>query len=175
MSRGRFPWVPAALSFLLPLVVTTAVVTLLPRHGSTRPVRQPIAFNHKKHVEENSLTCSTCHAFYEKEAFSGLPGADVCAVCHLEPQGKSAEERELVRMLQAGTPLDWAPLFRQPSHVFSSHRRHVVVAKLECPTCHGQLANSTRPPARVRRLVMQDCIDCHRRLGASTECTACHR
>lgn len=175
MSESRARWVAPALGFLLPFAITAVVVALLPYHGPTKPVRQPIAFNHRKHVEEASLTCSTCHQFYETEAFSGLPAADVCAMCHLEPQGKSAQERELVRRLQAGAPLDWKPLFRQPPHVFSSHRRHVVVAKLDCAVCHGEIGKSTQPPLRVRRLVMQDCIDCHRRRGASAECTTCHR
>jgi hypothetical protein len=175
MSESRARWVAPTLSFLLPFTITAAVVALLPYHGSTKSVRQPIAFNHRKHVEEASLTCSTCHQFYETEAFSGLPAADVCAMCHLEPQGKSAEERELVKLLKAGAPLEWKPLFRQPPHVFSSHRRHVVVAKLDCPVCHGEIGNSTQPPARVKRLVMQDCLDCHQRRRAATECTTCHR
>jgi cytochrome c553 len=175
MSENRARWVAPALGFLLPFMITAGVVALLPYHGPTKPVRQPIAFNHRKHVEELSLPCSICHQFYETEAFSGLPAAEVCATCHLEPQGKSAEERELVKLLKAGTPLDWKPLFRQPPHVFSSHRRHVVVAKLDCPVCHGEIGNSTQPPTRVKRLVMQDCLDCHRRRRAAAECTTCHR
>jgi Cytochrome c7 and related cytochrome c/Class III cytochrome C family len=175
VTEGRGRWAAPALGFLIPFAITAAVVALRPYHGPTKPVRQPIAFNHHKHVEEASLTCSTCHQFFETEAFSGLPAADVCAMCHLEPQGKSAEERELVRLLKAGAPLDWKPLFRQPSHVFSSHRRHVVVAKIDCAVCHGDIGKSTEPPSQVRRLVMQDCIDCHRRRGAAAECTTCHR
>lgn len=163
------------LGFFLPFAAVAALLALLPRHGASRPVRQPIAFNHRKHVQDNSIECSTCHEFYEKEAFSGLPGAEVCASCHLEPQGKSEEERKLVRLLQSGARLDWKPLFRQPPHVFYSHRRHVVAAKLDCSICHGGIGKSTQPPSRVRRLRMTDCIDCHRRRAAATECTACHR
>jgi hypothetical protein len=175
MSESRARWVAPALGFLLPFTITAAVIALLPYHGPTKPVRQPIAFNHRKHVEEASLTCSTCHQFYETEAFSGLPAADVCAMCHLEPQGKSAQELELVKLLKAGKPLEWKPLFRQPPHVYYSHRRHVVSGKLDCVTCHGEIGKSVEPPARVKRLAMQDCLDCHRRHAVATECTACHR
>jgi hypothetical protein len=139
------------------------------------PVRQPIAFNHQKHVKDNDLACSTCHEYYEKEAFSGLPTSEICASCHLEPQGKSAEERELVRLLKAGAPLDWKPLFLQPPHVYYSHRRHVVTARIDCSVCHGGIAQTSFPPARVPRLRMADCIGCHEKHGAPTECTACHR
>jgi len=139
------------------------------------PVDQPIAFNHKKHVKDLDLACSTCHAYYEKESFSGIPGSDVCISCHAEAQGKSDEEAKLVKLLTSGAPLVWKPLFRQPPHVFYSHRRHVVVAKLDCTVCHGAIAETSTPPRRVKRLVMDDCLGCHRQKGVPTDCTACHR
>ena len=174
MTDRRIPWGAAVVGFVLFVVAVSVVVAVRPR-DALEPVRQPISFNHRKHVEDNALTCSTCHQFYEKEAFSGLPSAEDCAVCHLEAQGKSAEELKLVRLLKAGAPLDWIPLFRQPPHVYYSHRRHVIAGKLDCGVCHGAIAKSVEPPARVQRLRMQDCIDCHLRKGVSADCTTCHR
>ena len=174
MTDRRVPWGAAVVGFFLFVVAVSVVVAVRPRDAS-QPIRQPISFNHRKHVEDNALACSTCHQFYEKETFSGLPSAGDCAVCHLEAQGKSAEELKLVQLLKAGAPLDWRPLFRQPPHVFYSHRRHVIAGKLDCAVCHGAIAKSVEPPARVQRLRMQDCIDCHRRHGVSAECTTCHR
>jgi hypothetical protein len=164
-----------AASFLLVCAATIAFgLTGGPAFLRTA-VRQPISFNHKKHVKDLDLGCTTCHLTVEKEAFSGLPTAEVCAFCHAEPQGKSAEEAKLVALLKAGTPLEWNRLFRQPAHVFYSHRRHVVVAKIQCAVCHGSIALTTSPPGRVRRLRMNDCLGCHRKSGVSTDCTACHR
>lgn len=155
------------LLFLIGSVVPSAV---------RRPaVRQPIAFNHARHVKDIDLACSTCHEYYEKEAFSGLPTSEICASCHLEPQGKSEEERKLVRLLKAGAPVDWKPLFLQPPHVYYSHRRHVMTAKIDCSVCHGGIAQTSSPPTRVRKLRMADCIGCHEKRGGPTECTACHR
>jgi hypothetical protein len=169
-------WRPAVAGFFAFLLFSgVAAVLTGGRSEPSSSTKQPVAFNHKKHVQELELSCLTCHVSYEKEAFSGLPGADICSGCHSEPQGKSKEEAKLVRLIQAGAPLQWQSLFRQPAHVFYSHRRHVVVAKLECVTCHGSIAKTTTPPESVRRLRMQDCIDCHRRLGARTDCTNCHR
>jgi hypothetical protein len=171
----RLAIVGFAAAFVLAGGATTAL-TLGGRNAFFRPaVRQPISFNHKKHVTELDLACTTCHVTVETEAFSGLPDAELCAGCHLEPQGKSEEEMRLVEMLKKGTPLAWKPLFRQPAHVFYSHRRHVIAAKLPCGRCHGAIADTTSPPARVRRLVMNDCVSCHRKERVSTDCTVCHR
>ena len=165
----------AALGFLVFLFAGGAAMTLGSGRAPGGPVDQPIAFNHAKHVKELDMACSTCHAYYEKESFSGIPGSDVCVSCHAEAQGKSAEEAKLVELLTSGAPLAWKPLFRQPPHVFYSHRRHVVVAKLDCTACHGAIAETSTPPRRVKKLVMDDCLGCHRQKGVSTDCTTCHR
>ncbi len=172
---GRKGWSAGAIGLGIFVLLASVGVALGSGRVFNAPVEQPIAFNHKKHVEENGLECSVCHPFYEKEAFSGLPGAEICAGCHAEPQGKSAEEARLVKLLQDGRPLDWQPLFRQPAHVFYSHRRHVVAGKIECKTCHGSIAASTAPPGQVKRLRMQDCIACHIRTSTAADCTTCHR
>jgi hypothetical protein len=51
----------------------------------------------------------------------------------------------------------------------------VVTAKIDCAVCHGGIAQTAFPPARVRSLRMEDCIDCHEKRGAPTDCLACHR
>ncbi len=177
--RGRsgtiFDRRAAALGFLLFLFAGGAAMIFRSGRAPGGPVDQPIAFSHKKHVKDLDLACSTCHAYYEKESFSGIPGSDVCASCHAEAQGKSDEEAKLVKLLTSGAPLVWKQLFRQPPHVFYSHRRHVVVAKLDCTACHGAIAETSTPPRRVKRLVMDDCLECHRQKGVPTDCTACHR
>lgn len=176
-SRTLPLWAGAAFAALF--LVTTAGMTALSLGDGpaflTPPVRQPIAFNHLKHVKDLDLACNTCHVTVETEAFSGLPSTEICAGCHAEAQGTTAEEKRLVKMIQEGAPIPWAALFRQPSHVFYSHRRHVVVAKLPCTECHGGIADSTSPPLRVRKLEMKDCLACHERKRVSTDCTACHR
>jgi hypothetical protein len=160
----------AALGFVVFFVLSGAVVNLDPP-GS----KQPIAFNHQIHVVENGLDCSDCHQYYEEETFSGLPNAETCAFCHIEPQGESAEEQKLVKLLEEDSPLEWSLLFRQPPHVFYSHRRHAAAAAIECNVCHGSIGESEAPPARVKQLTMEDCQDCHENEGASAECTTCHR
>ncbi|HEX7419621.1 MAG TPA: cytochrome c3 family protein [Thermoanaerobaculia bacterium] len=164
----------AIATFVVAFCGAVAIGFVTERAGSG-PVGQPIAFNHRKHVVENQIGCSTCHMFYETQTFSGLPDADTCATCHEQPQGKSAEEAKLVRLLHEGRPLVWTSLFRQPSHIFYSHRRHVVKAQIPCERCHGKIAMTTSPPQQVTRLKMQDCINCHEQRGVPVDCTTCHR
>lgn len=136
---------------------------------------QPIQFNHRKHVVDNQLGCSTCHTAYETEAFSGFPDADICSNCHSEPQGKTAEEAKLVRLIKEQKPLVWNSVFQEPSHVFFSHRRHVVKGQIQCERCHGNFSLLTSPPRHVKRLKMADCIACHEERNVSVDCTTCHR
>jgi len=136
---------------------------------------QPIAFDHRLHAVENGIECATCHSSFQQETFAGLPAADVCATCHGgEPLGKSPEEARLAELLKARRPLEWAPLYGEPPHVFFSHRRHVA-AGAACESCHKGMADARAPPLRVARLRMADCLACHRRVGAATDCSACHR
>lgn len=174
-DETRFPDRRLAIAtFVVALFAAVAVGFATGRFHTTAQ-GQPIAFNHRKHVVENEIGCSTCHVYYETETFSGLPDNEVCATCHDEPQGKSAEEARLVSMLHAKRPLVWNSLFRQPAHIFYSHRRHVVKAQIRCERCHGDIAQTTSPPRSVRKLRMADCIGCHEERGVATDCTTCHR
>lgn len=167
--------IPTSVGFVLFFVATMVVMsfTRAPEAVVDRP--SSVDFNHRLHVQDLELQCSECHRFYEQQTFSGMPTATTCGFCHEEAVGESAAEAHLVELIAAGEALEWRRRFRQPPHVFYSHSRHVAVAKLECTTCHGTFAESEKPPSRVRKLQMEDCIDCHEREKVSTDCTACHR
>ncbi len=174
-DRGSTPDRRLAIAAFAVCFCAAAAIGFVTGEFRSPSVGQPIAFNHKKHVADNQIGCSTCHTFYETETFSGLPDADVCSTCHSEPQGKSAEEAKLIRLLKEQRPLVWNSLFRQPSHIFYSHRRHVVKAQIKCERCHGNFAQTTSPPRSVHRLKMADCIACHEQQNVPVDCTTCHR
>ncbi len=137
---------------------------------------QPIQFNHLKHVKDAGLECSVCHQYYAEHQHSGLPDLSVCTGCHQQPLGKSSEELKLIKLAAEAAPPPFRKLFRLPDHAYYSHRRHVTVAKLQCPTCHGAIADSTAPPSRpLVTITMKTCTDCHTRQSVQTDCTACHR
>lgn len=164
----------AIVGFIL-LLGAGGVFGLLTGRGRHLPA-PPVPFNHEVHVVENELECSFCHTHVLDASYAGLPDLELCSMCHGgEPLGESPNEMQLIRLIEKDVPLEWVHRFRQPPHVFYSHRRHVVAGQLDCPTCHGNIGQSTTMPADVARLTMETCIGCHRRSGVATNCTTCHR
>jgi predicted CXXCH cytochrome family protein len=140
-----------------------------------RGIEQPLPFNHRTHIEEAGLECTDCHLYVESAAYAGRPSLGICANCHEEAMTESSAEATLLEYIGSGREIPWKRLYTVPSHVYYSHRRHVSVAKLDCIECHGDIANTSSPPAKpLKRLSMNFCMDCHEREGASTDCNACH-
>ena len=136
---------------------------------------QPIAFNHELH-NEVGIECIDCHTGVMSSPTAGLPPNSACQICHEEALGTSSEEQHLLEYLKSGEPIPWQSLFRQPSHVFYSHQRHVVSAGLECSTCHADMGERQAPPTRApTKLTMGRCLDCHATAGVRNDCTVCHR
>lgn len=159
----------------LGVVIVVAVVVLLVATRSPA-VPQPVAFNHLKHTQELGLTCEFCHPYVKAGAHAGLPDVQTCSACHQTRQGTSDEAARVTELIAEGNPLQFNKLFRMPGHVFYTHRRHVGIAELECQTCHGNIAESERPPARpLVRVTMDFCMECHREREATLDCNACHR
>ena len=165
-----------------PGAIALAVLVLVLVSGSayafwrSRGIQQPIAFNHKLHVEGVQIECSNCHQYYESGEHSGLPTLDVCMGCHSEPVTESAEEAKIRDLSQQGRSAVFRKLFQLPSHVYYSHRRHVMSAKLECAQCHGQIASTETPPLRpMVQVTMDFCVNCHHGAKARNDCNGCHR
>ncbi len=135
---------------------------------------QPIAFNHKKHAEQG-LQCDTCHKYYKTQTFSGIPDLAVCLECHKDPVTQSPEEEKIRQFAKKGEPIPWRQIHREPDHVFYSHRRHVVLGKIECQVCHGEIGQSESPPTKpFVRMTMDWCMACHSKRGVTNDCVACH-
>jgi hypothetical protein len=173
LPSGRTFVVP--LGFLVLLVFCGSAYTYW-RWSRNDRITQPIAFNHRAHITNAQLQCSDCHPYYSKGARSGLPSADVCMTCHSDALTKSPEEAKLREESQRGNPPVFRKLFHLPPHVYYSHRRHVVLGKLECVQCHGQIADTVTPPTSpLVRISMDFCTGCHTQLKVTNDCKACHR
>lgn len=154
------------------LLIFSLVVALRSAWGG---VKQPIAFNHKIHAE-NGLECLDCHKNYKDRASSGKPSLETCAGCHEEPLGKSAEEEKLLEHVKSGEEIEWQRLYRVPEDVYFSHKRHVVLGKMECQSCHGNIGERAEPPSRpLLKVTMKRCMGCHEEKGVVNDCIACHR
>ncbi len=135
---------------------------------------QPVPFSHRVHAGVKRIDCLFCHPYASVSQKAGLPAMQKCFFCHdyiipLHPQIE--KER---RHLAAADPVKWERIFYVPDHVKFHHHPHISWAGLECDTCHGPVEKMDR--LQQRRFEMGFCLDCHRRLGAQTDCwLTCHR
>lgn len=143
-------------------------------------VSQPIPFNHRIH-KANGLTCDTCHqSVFEKPA-AGMPRVTVCMACHSGDITQNPAAQPYIdtirRHAETGTDMPWVRLYTLPHHVYYSHRRHTAIAGLTCDTCHGDIGERESPPTQpiARTLEMDNCMECHEKLGAENQCAWCHR
>jgi hypothetical protein len=136
------------------------------------PMVQPIAFNHATHA---SAGCVLCHQGAATGVRAGIPQAETCSRCHATAPGRAISAAAWTD-IAAGKRIAWKRLTRLPDHVAFSHRRHTSAGQLACASCHGDMAQRTAPPSRAPvRLVMDTCLSCHKREGASEDCAGCHR
>ena len=161
--------------FLLGLAIgVLSVFLFITAYTAGSKTDQPIAFNHKKHVEQG-LGCDTCHKYFKTQTFSGMPDISVCLECHKDAITKSPEEEKIRQFAKKKEEIPWKRIYGEPDHVFYSHRRHVVLGKIECKTCHGNIGESEKPPTRPYvDMTMGWCMRCHKVRKASNDCLTCH-
>ena len=138
---------------------------------------QPINYNHKVHIEKAGMNCTDCHAYAEKLASASIPTLETCQNCHNDtPLSQSPEETKLLNHVAEKKEIPWARIYKLPDHVYFSHRRHVVRGKLDCAECHGVMAELTEAVSiPAKPVTMENCLRCHQKTNASTDCLACHR
>lgn len=144
---------------------------------------QPIKFSHKLHAGDNEIACQYCHSSVEKSRHAGIPTVNVCMNCHKGiSSGPQYKEKEIAKIYEAAgydvkngvyddskqNPLKWIKVHNLPDHVYFNHSQHVVVGKIDCATCHGDLKKMTVAEQKSP-LTMKWCIDCHRNTEVAME------
>jgi len=152
---------------------------------------QPIDYPHTIHagsVENGGLglDCTFCHRNVAEGAAATVPSVQQCMFCHKQITGTSdkakTEISKLRELSDSGQPVNWKRVHRLPDHVEFVHDAHIryfsekngVSTSEVCSTCHGDVASMVKVK-QVRALKMGDCVDCHRKYSAPTDCTTCHR
>lgn len=162
--------------FLLIPLIPFFFMLLVNGCSDSGKVSQPIAYNHKKHVEEAGLSCFDCHALALTHEKASIPNISFCAGCHQEPMTESKEEKKLVDYIKNDQLIPWVQVHRVPDHAYFSHRRHVSLGKIACQDCHGDVSTMTLPFSKPHvPIKMEFCIDCHERKSVDTDCATCHR
>lgn len=138
--------------------------------------RQPIQYNHQKHVEELGLGCEDCHENVESGARAWIPNIEICGGCHFDLEADNLEQRKVAQFVESQDRIPWIQVHTVPDHAYFSHRRHVKQGSLGCETCHGKVGQMESPFLQPYVAIEMDwCIECHEQKGASTDCYACHR
>ncbi|MBI4605241.1 MAG: cytochrome c3 family protein [Planctomycetes bacterium] len=152
---------------------------------SDRLPPQPIAFNHRLHLERaQGIACLDCHSSATSQTYAGIPGKAICFGCHdpdPDPDDASADARKpafdtLMAFAKDEGDIPWRRVTATREDVFFSHRRHVAVAKIDCRRCHGDMPERTSPPTHGPIVIsMDECLSCHEETKASADCVSCHR
>jgi hypothetical protein len=139
-------------------------------------LEQPLAFNHRLHVEDLGADCTDCHLFAETGVRATIPNLDTCSACHEEAVSETDAEAKLLQFIQSETLIPWRKVYWVPDHVYFSHRRHTAIAGIGCEVCHGSVGEREQPVTRtIVSVSMDGCMECHEETGVSNDCIACHQ
>ncbi len=136
---------------------------------------QPIKFPHSVHAGINGINCLYCHAGAEKGRTAMIPSPNICMNCHKAIQsGTNTGTTEIAKIYYAvgwdpnkmqytgeTHPIHWVKIHNLPAHVYFNHSQHVIVGKLACQTCHGQIQDMDQV-YQYATLSMGWCVNCHR-------------
>ncbi len=114
---------------------------------------QPIPFSHEVHAGKLNIDCKYCHNSATKSRHAGIPSVNVCMNCHKTvDEGTNTGKVEIAKIYEAAgwdavtktytgetKPIEWIKVHTLPDHVYFNHSQHVVVGKLDCKNCHGNM------------------------------------
>ena len=139
-----------------------------------RPIGpQPIEFPHNTHIMRG-VSCDTCHEGVMTGPVAGLPSVKTCMICHEAIATDKPRIQQITALRDKGLDLAWSRVYAYlpESHVRFNHAPHIR-NKVECATCHGNIAEQTIAQRNVN-LTMGYCVNCHRERSAPTDCLTCH-
>ncbi|MGE8423862.1 MAG: cytochrome c3 family protein, partial [Sphingobacterium siyangense] len=153
-------------------------------HQGYQPV-QPIKFSHQIHAGVNKIECQYCHGGAFKSKNASIPSANVCMNCHNTITASehydgeiSPEIAKIYRALDWNPdtrtygnnpkPIQWVRIHNLPDFAYFNHSQHVVVAGVECQTCHGPIQNMEEV-YQYSPLTMKWCVDCHKKTDIKSD------
>lgn len=164
--------------------------------GGPSPVIFPaqklaIRFNHKRHVRELKLSCTTCHdkaKTSRNSADSLIPRGTRCDGCHSsdhrDPNAVRSDPAELISQCafchvgyRADQPNRVERLSIPAPNLKFNHAVHLA-RNIQCAQCHGNV-DALELATRDQLPRMRGCFGCHQmpvpaRGQARGECTTCH-
>jgi len=153
-------------------------------HQGYQPV-QPIKFPHDLHAGTMKIDCQYCHSGAYKSKNASIPSLNVCMNCHKTVKTESPEIKKIYAALgydpatskydsTKARPIQWIRIHNLPDLVYFNHSQHVVVGKVKCQTCHGQV-QTMKEVYQYSPLTMKWCIQCHKRTEVNHEGNAYYK
>ena len=133
---------------------------------------QPIAFNHKTHVQTAKMACNDCHEPRGNGTTLAMPQPAKCMRCHSSIATDKPDIQRLAEAAKNEDPIPWVRVYRVPSFVTFSHKTHTSAGST-CEECHGPVAERTAI-ALEKDTSMGTCIGCHQTKSAPATCDTCH-
>lgn len=126
---------------------------------------QPVAYNHRLHVEQLGLDCRYCHTYVDQSGHANIPDAGTCMNCHSQVRSPvidpDSPKIALIReSYETGEPVPWVRVHEMPDFVYFDHSVHVNRG-VSCVECHGQV-NDMVQVWHDQPLSMAFCLECHR-------------
>lgn len=173
--------------FLLTLAVLLASTAAVQAQGAAAPATppaapsatsasvplapaQPIAFNHKQHMQDAKMSCNDCHEPRGNGSTLAMPQPASCMHCHNTIATGNPDIKRVAEAAKNEDPILWVRVYRVPSFVTFSHKTH---SGATCEQCHGPVAERTAI-ALEKDTSMGTCIACHQAKGAPSTCDTCH-
>ena len=150
--------------------------------------RQPIFYSHRVHAGINQISCLYCHTNAQYSRHATVPPLNVCMNCHMainsysgspfkDAEGNDIDGTAEIQKLYSyagfkpgpgatfdpskAKPIPWIRIHNLPDHVYFNHSQHVMVGKVQCQTCHGDITKMDEVK-QFAPLSMGWCINCHR-------------
>ncbi len=135
--------------------------------------QQPVEFPHNRHVGLG-LACLDCHSTADTRAAAGMPSVRKCMLCHEKLAADKPGVKRVAEYAAKKREIPWKRVygFDPEALVKFRHAPHLR-AKIDCTTCHGDVARMTVAERAVRH-TMGTCLSCHRDRKASEDCASCH-
>ena len=122
---------------------------------------QPVPFSHEHHVGGLGIDCRYCHTSVETSFFAGIPPTKTCMNCHQQIWVGADALKPVRESYRTGESIPWQRVHNLPGFVYFDHSIHVQKG-VGCASCHGQI-DEMQLTRQVPSLLMEWCLDCHRR------------
>jgi hypothetical protein len=137
---------------------------------------QPLAFNHKAHID-NNIQCLFCHTGANRGPSATIPTLAKCQGCHQQIEPDSEVLLELNGYIAKQEIIPWVPVAILPDFVYFSHQPHLA-GGVNCENCHGDVGSMK--VAKKTNMDMGWCLTCHKERGGDRvekliDCANCHK